>query len=252
MGDFRPPLHAGTALRGGIVKENPVAKTVLIVEDDPNTVEIVRLYLERDGHRVLTASDGSDGLRLAREALPDLVVLDLMLPGLDGMEICRILREESEVPIVMLTARVEEENRLAGLDLGADDYVTKPFSPRELAARVRAVLRRTARDAMERGSTELEQGDIRVNLRLRTVHVGGSQLSLTPTELRFLVLLMGQPGRTFTREQIIERVFGYDFDGYDRTVDTHASNLRRKVEAESESPRYIQTVYGVGYRFGDA
>ncbi|MFH1560341.1 MAG: response regulator transcription factor [Chloroflexota bacterium] len=228
-----------------------MASTVLIVEDDPNTTEIVELYLRRDGHKVLTSADGLAGLRLAREARPDLVVLDLMLPGMDGLEVCRILREESEVPIIMLTARVEEEDRLAGLDLGADDYLTKPFSPRELAARVRAVLRRTARDALELGTAELAHGDLKVDLRRHAAYLKGTQLSLTPTEFRLLVLFMSEPGRTFTREQIIERVFGYDFDGFDRTVDAHISNLRRKLEVDPEKPRYIHTVYGVGYRFGN-
>lgn len=228
-----------------------MASTVLIVEDDPNTLEIVELYLRRDGHKVLMTPDGLEGLRLAREARPDLVVLDLMLPGLDGMEVCRILREESEVPIVMLTARVEEENRLAGLDLGADDYITKPFSPRELAARVRAVLRRTACDALEQGTSELVQDDVKVDLRHHAVYINGTQLLLTPTEFRLLALLMREPGRTFTREQIIDRVFGYDFDGFDRTVDAHVSNLRRKLEVDPDKPRYIHTIYGVGYRFGN-
>ena len=226
--------------------------TVLIVEDDPNTIKLVGLYLSRDGHKVLSAADGLEGLRLAREAQPDLVVLDLMLPGMSGMEVCRILREESEVPIVMLTARVEEEDRLAGLDIGADDYVTKPFSPRELASRVRAVLRRTARDALGRGPEKLVHGDITVDLRRRAVHVGTTRVRLTPTEFRFLVLLIREPGRTFTREQIIDQVFGYDFDGFDRTVDAHVSNLRRKLESSPEKPNYIHTIYGVGYRFGDA
>ena len=228
-----------------------MASTVLIVEDDPNVIEIVRLYLGHDGHKVLAASDGVEGLRLATEEGPDLVVLDLMLPGLDGMEVCRILRERTDIPIIMLTARVEEEERLAGLDLGADDYVTKPFSPRELAARVRAVLRRTAQDAVERGPEELVGGNIKVKLRRRTVYVGTAQVLLTPTEFRLLTLLMREPGMIFTRERIIDRVFGYDFDGFDRTVDAHVSNLRRKLEADPEKPRYIHTVYGVGYRFGD-
>ena len=229
-----------------------MASTVLIVEDDPNTVELARLYLARDGHKVLAAADGIEGLRLAREARPDLVILDLMLPGLDGIEVCRILREESEVPIVMLTARVEEEDRLAGLDMGADDYITKPFSPRELAARIRAVLRRTASGAVDRGPAELRYGDVTANLRLRAVHVGETPVRLTPTELRLLVLLMREPGRTFTREEIMDRVFGYDFDGFDRAVDAHVSNLRRKIEAGEKRPHYIHTIYGMGYRFGDA
>jgi two-component system alkaline phosphatase synthesis response regulator PhoP len=229
-----------------------MASTVLIVEDDPHAVELVRLYLGRDGHQVLAAGDGREGLRLAREAHPDLVVLDVMLPGLDGMEVCRILRRESDVPIVMLTARVEEEDRLAGLDLGADDYVTKPFSPRELAARVRAVLRRTAREAQEPGPARLEWGPVVADLKLRTLTNAGVPVHLTPTEFRLLVMLMREPRRVFSREQIIERVLGDDFDGFDRTVDAHISSLRRKLEPGQEKSHYIHTVYGVGYRFGDA
>ncbi len=225
--------------------------TVLIVEDDPHVVELVSLYLGQDGHRVLTAGDGQEGLRLARESHPDLIVLDLMLPALSGLEVCRLVREESSVPIIMLTARVEEEDRLAGLDLGADDYVSKPFSPRELAARVRAVLRRTAQDELEQGPSELSWGPCRVNLRQRSAYLEETRLHLTPTEFRLLALLMGDPARTFTREQIIQRVFGYDFDGFDRTVDAHISSLRRKLEPEAGKSSYIQTVYGVGYKFGD-
>ena len=229
-----------------------MAATVLIVEDDPDTVNLVRLYLRRDGYKVLSAPDGREGLKLAQDAGPDLVVLDLMLPGMDGLEVCRELRRDSNVPIIMLTARVEEEDRLEGLNLGADDYVTKPFSPRELAARVRAVLRRTTRDAAEEGPLRLVVGDITVDLEKRTVQSGEDRVKLTPTEYRLLVLLMREPGRTFSRDQIIDRVFGYDFDGFDRTVDAHVSNLRSKVEADPDKPRYLQTVYGVGYRFGDA
>ena len=159
-----------------------MASTVLIVEDDPDAVKLVGLYLRRDGHKVVSARDGLEGLRLAREARPDLVVLDLMLPKLDGIEVCRALRQESDVPVVMVTARVEEEDRLAGLELGADDYVTKPFSPRELAARIRAVLRRTARDALERGPAEISYGDVTVDLHGRTAYVNGDKVALTPTE----------------------------------------------------------------------
>ena len=229
-----------------------MASTVLVVEDDHNVVEILRLYLGRDGHKVLTAGNGIDGLRLAREARPDLVVLDLMLPGMDGMKVCRALREESDVPIVMLTARVEESHRLEGLDLGADDYVTKPFSPRELAARVRAVLRRSAKDLVEDGPTELSHGEICINTATRSVSIGNNEITLTPTEFRMLVLFMKEPGRTFTRDQIIQRVFGYEFDGFDRTIDAHISNLRKRMSAANgkESSAYIRTVYGVGYKFG--
>ena len=229
-----------------------MSSTVLIVEDDPATIELVRLYLERDGHKVIAATDGLEGLRLAREEDPDLVVLDLMLPSLDGMGVCRILRDESNVPIIMLTARAGEEDRLAGLDQGADDYITKPFSPRELAARVRAVLRRVARVALEEGPAELARGDIRVDLRHRMVYVENAQVELTPTEFRMLTLLMREPSRTFSRDQIIDRVFGYDFDGFDRTVDVHVSNLRRKLGEDPDRPRYIKTIYSAGYRFDDA
>lgn len=229
-----------------------MASTVLILEDDPHTVEVVQLYLRRDGHHVLSATDGIAGVSLAREAQPDLIILDLMLPGMDGLEICRILRQESDVPIVMLTARADEEDRLAGLDLGADDYVTKPFSPRELAARIRAVLRRSARDELEGGAARLDYESISMEMRQRTVHVDGTQIHLTPTEIRLLALLMREPGRTFSRDQIIDRVFGYDFEGFDRTVDSHVYSLRRKLEAAAGDKKYIHTIYGVGYRLGDA
>ena len=229
-----------------------MGSTVLVVEDDPHTVEVVRLYLQRDGHSVLTAPDGLSGLQLFREGRPDLVVLDLMLPGVDGLQVCRTIRQESDVPIVMLTARVEEEDRVAGLELGADDYVTKPFSLRELAARVRAVLRRTIQDAAERSPTTLAHAEISMDTQMRTVSVGDSPLKLTPTEFRLLTMLLREPGKTFTRDEIIDRVFGYDFDGFDRTVDSHVYSLRRKLDAVAKDRRYIQTVYGVGYRLGDA
>ncbi len=223
---------------------------VLIVEDDPHTVELARLYLAHDGHQVLSAADGREGLRLARETAPDLVVLDWMLPGMDGLEVCRLLRAESDVPIVMLTARVEEDDRLSGLDSGADDYVTKPFSPKELAARVRAVLRRAGRE--DSGGGELAYGPIRASLRERTVRAGDAAVALTPTEFRILTLLLREPGRAFSREQIIERALGYDFEGFDRTVDAHISSLRRKLEAPLGKVRYIHTVYGMGYKLGAA
>ena len=235
-----------------MAEEQQPGSKILVVDDDPNVVKLVQLYLERDGHEVLTANDGVTGLELAREEQPSLIVLDLMLPRMDGMEVCRTLRAESSVPIVMLTAMVEEDDRLAGLDLGADDYVTKPFSPRELAARVRAVLRRTARDQDNIGPGLLESGPFAVDLRQRTVSVDGTAIALTPTEFRLLSLLVREPGRTFTREQIIDRVFGYDFDGFDRTVDAHMSSLRRKVDAVPGTAKRIQTVYGSGYRLSNA
>jgi DNA-binding response OmpR family regulator len=224
--------------------------TILVVEDDPHTAEIVRLYLTRDGHDVMVASDGAQGLKLAQERKPSLVVLDLMLPGMDGLEVCRSLRAEADsVPVIMLTARVEEHDRLQGLDLGADDYVTKPFSPRELAARVRAVLRRTGRDRADSAGEVLKHSDLSVDLGRRQVSVGERDVKLTPTEFRLLVFLMRAPGQVIPRERIIERVFGYDFDGLDRTLDTHLSNLRRKLEQDGKHKKLIETVYGVGYRF---
>ena len=227
-------------------------QNVLVIEDDPGIARIVRLYLEQDGHVVATAGDGVAGLKLARESAPDLIVLDLMLPGLDGMDICRALRQESDVPIIMVTARATEADRLAGLDLGADDYILKPFSPRELAARVRAVLRRTARHIAPDAVNRIEYDGITIDLDANTVLVGEHKPALTRTEFRLLAMLATVPGRPFNRSQIIDGVFGYDFDGFDRTVDVHVANLRRKIEANGRKPHYIQTVHGVGYRFGDA
>ncbi len=224
-------------------------QTVLVVDDDANVVQLTRLYLEREGYRVLSANDGAEGLSLAREELPSLVVLDVMLPRLNGLDVCRALRKESEVPIIMLTARVEEDDRLAGLDLGADDYVTKPFSPRELAARVRAVLRRAARERAAGEPAVLAAGAIELDRRARRATVDGRELRLTPTEFRLLALLMGRPARTYTRDEIINRVFGDDFDGFDRTVDAHVSSLRRKLDAGTAGgAKLIETVYGIGYR----
>ena len=230
--------------------KNDVEKPlVLVVDDDPNVVALARAYLERDGYRVSEANDGLRALELARKEQPSLVVLDLMLPGLDGLEVCRRLQVESMAPVIMLTARVEEADRLEGLDLGADDYITKPFSPRELAARVRAVLRRSDRESAVSAYPELSFGAIRVNLRTRNATVDGAELSLTPTEFRLLTLLLQEPGRVFSRNDIIDRVLGDDFDGFDRTVDTHVSCLRRKLETGSlGSAGHIQTVYGGGYR----
>jgi len=228
--------------------EPQLSSKILVVDDDPNVVELIRLYLERDGNEVLIANDGVAGLELAREELPDLIVLDLMMPRMDGMEVCRTLRAESSVPVVMLTAMVEEDDRLAGLDLGADDYVTKPFSPRELAARVRAVLRRTGRDREDAGPVVLVSGPFAVDLRQRSVTIARTLVALTPTEFRLIAMLVREPGRTFSREQIIDRVFGYDFNGFDRTVDAHMSSLRRKVDVVPGTAKQIQTVYGSGYK----
>jgi len=223
-------------------------KRVLVVDDDVKTVELVKLYLNRDGYRVLTAFDGVEALRLARESHPDLIVLDLMLPGIDGLQVCEALRHESDVPIIMLTAKTTEQDRLTGLDLGADDYVTKPFSPRELAARVRAVLRRFPEEALRRGPEKIKDGELTVNFLKHEASLAGKSLNLTAVEFKLLGVLIKEPGRVFSRAQLIEKALGYDFEGLDRTIDVHILNLRRKLEPDPSHPRYIKTVYGAGYK----
>jgi len=223
-------------------------KRVLVVDDDTKTVELVKLYLKRDGYRVLTAYDGIEALRLAREGHPDLIVLDLMLPGIDGLEICRTLRAESDVPVIMLTAKTTDQDKLVGLDLGADDYVTKPFSPRELAARVRAVLRRLPG---ERGPAEIKHGELTVNFLKHEAFLTGKPLNLTTVEFKLLAALIKEPGRVFSRAQLIENALGHDFEGFDRTIDVHVLNLRRKLEPDPGHPRYIKTVYGAGYKLSE-
>ncbi|MDA0595769.1 MAG: response regulator transcription factor [Chloroflexi bacterium] len=225
--------------------------TALIVEDDKSVSQLIRLYLAQAGYRVLAAEDGPSGLQMALEESPDIVLLDLNLPGMDGIEVCKNVRKESEVPIIMVTARVEEDDRLSGLDLGADDYVSKPFSPRELIARVNAVLRRASKATEKRqetGST-VSAGDVAIDLDRRSATVLGDEIELTPTEFRLLAYFIEGRGRTVSRDQIIEQVFGYDFSGYDRTVDTHVSNLRQKLEAANPNKQHLKTMYGVGYRF---
>jgi len=221
-------------------------KKVLVVDDDVKTVELVRLYLDRDGYQVLTAYDGVEALRLARENYPDLIVLDLMLPDIDGLEVCRTLRHESDVPIIMLTARTTDQDKLTGLDLGADDYVTKPFSPKELAARVRAVLRRLPG---ERGPEEIKNGELSMNFTKHEAWLAGKPLNLTSVEFKLLGVLAKEPGRVFSRANLIEEALGYDFEGFDRTIDVHILNLRRKLEPDPSHPKYIKTIYGVGYKF---
>jgi two-component system alkaline phosphatase synthesis response regulator PhoP len=224
-------------------------KRVLVVDDDAKTVELVKLYLKRDGYRVLTAYDGLEALRLAREGHPDIIVLDLMLPGMDGLEVCRTLRAESDIPVIMLTAKTTDQDKLAGLDLGADDYVTKPFSPRELAARVRAVLRRLPG---ERGPAAIEHGGLTVDFIKHDAFLTGRPLNLTTVEFKLLAVLIKEPGRVFSRAQLIESALGHDFEGFDRTIDVHILNLRRKLEPDSSHPSYIKTVYGAGYKLSEA
>lgn len=221
-------------------------KKVLVVDDDVKTVDLVKLYLNRDGYEVLTAHDGVEALRVARDGNPDLIVLDLMLPDMDGLEVCRTLRDECDVPIIMLTARTTDQDKLTGLDSGADDYVTKPFSPRELAARVRAVLRRLPG---ERGPVEVRHGELTMNFVKREAWLAGKPLNLTDVEFKLLGVLCREPARVFSRGDLIEKALGYDFVGFDRTIDVHILNLRRKIEPSPNHPRYIKTVYGAGYKF---
>src|SRR5215207_214024 len=214
-------------------------RTILVVDDDPRTVEIVRLRLERDGFRVRAAADGEAALAAVREISPDLIVLDLMLPKIDGLDVCHILRTEHEraIPIIMLTARATEEDTLLGLESGADDYLTKPFSPRELSARVQAVLRRAARTEGGEPAT-LTLGDLTVNPRTYAVTRAGAEIHLTRTEFSLLATLIAEPERAFTRLELIDRVFGYAYDGLERTIDVHVTNLRKKLEPVPTRPRY--------------
>jgi two-component system, OmpR family, alkaline phosphatase synthesis response regulator PhoP len=224
-------------------------KTVLLVEDEPKIAQIVRDYLEHAGFSVVSTGDGGAAVALARECRPDLVVLDLGLPRMDGLDVARHVRRESSVPIIMLTARVEESDRLAGLELGADDYVTKPFSPRELVARVRAVLRRV--DPDESQGALLRRGDLIIDGTRMTVTRQGETIDLTPTEFQLVAALARRPGRVFTRAQLLDAVRGEEVEAFDRAIDAHIKNIRRKLEVDSRRPRYILTVYGVGYKFSE-
>jgi len=210
-------------------------------------VRVVRDYLEHAGFGVLTAADGPSALRIARSQGPDLVVLDLGLPGLDGLDVTRSLRRESNLPVIMLTARADESDKLVGLELGADDYLTKPFSPKELVARVRAVLRRG--EAVP--ADVIRQADLEIDVPRLRVRRGGEDVELTATEFQLLVAMARQPGRVFTRSQLLDAVRGVAFESYERAIDTHVKNIRRKLEPEPRSPRYLLTAYGVGYRFAD-
>lgn len=225
--------------------------TIAIVEDEPNIVELVKYNLDREGYRTIAANDGRKGLELIRQELPDLVILDLMLPELDGITVCKLLRADvttKSIPIIILTAKSEEADRVLGLEMGADDYVTKPFSPRELVARVRAVLRRSGN--IEDGEPDImEIGDIRMDLRQHLVKVRGEEVELTPKEFDFLKLLLLNPGRAFTREFLLEHLWGYEYFGDTRTVDVHVRRLRQKIEGDAAEPLYLETVRGVGYRF---
>lgn len=227
-----------------------MANRVLVVDDDRKITRLVQSYLEQAGMTVLAAYDGETAMHQIRRERPDLVVLDIMLPGQDGWSITRWLRGDphlAAIPIVMLTARVEDVDKLVGFELGADDYLTKPFNPQELVARVRAVLRRARSEPLT--SRVLHVDEIRLDIDYRTLTVNGEELPLTPTEFAILRALMEYPNRTFTRGELIERALGYNYDGLERTLDSHVKNLRKKIESDPTHPRYIETVFGVGYRF---
>ena len=225
-------------------------KRVLVVEDEIKITRLVRDYLRQAGFDVLEAIDGPSALSLARAEKPDMIVLDLGLPGMDGLDVTRKLRATSSVPIIMLTARSEETDRIVGLELGADDYVTKPFSPKELVARIRAVLRRA--DATLGGGEVVRAGPLEMDLPKRRVTVEGREIELTSTEFDLLLVLARQPGRIYTRAQLLDAVHGVSFESYERSVDAHIKNLRRKIETDPQRPRLVLTVYGVGYKFTDA
>jgi DNA-binding response OmpR family regulator len=224
-------------------------RTILVVEDEPQIASLVRDYLEHVGFAVLAAADGRSGLALARTRRPDAVVLDLGLPGLDGLDVVRALRRDSAVPILILTARGDESDRVAGLELGADDYVVKPFSPRELVARIRAVLRRA--EAATQPADRLFVGDLEVDLARHRVTAAGRAVRLTPTEMAILAVLARAPGRVFTRGQLLDAVHGFSLETYERAIDGHVKNLRRKLERDPAAPRYVLTVHGVGYALAE-
>jgi two-component system alkaline phosphatase synthesis response regulator PhoP len=224
-------------------------KHILVVDDEPRIAEIARDYLERAGFTVSTTGNGADALVFARTRRPDLIVLDLGLPQMDGLDVTRALRKLSNVPIIMLTARVDESDKLIGLELGADDYVTKPFSPKELVARVRAVFRRVDA-APERGDI-IHAGDVTLDKGRMQARVGTRAIDLTATEFELLATLAAQPGRVFTRAQLLDAIRGVEVDSFDRAIDAHVKNVRRKLEPDPKSPRYVLTVHGVGYKFAD-
>lgn len=224
-----------------------MSKTVMMVDDQPNIRTLVEMYLTQEGFRVVSAANGREALFLARQEKPDLIILDLMMPEMDGHDFIRAHRKERNTPVIMLTAKVEEYDRVVGLELGADDYVTKPFSPRELAARVRAVLRRLEREFAE--GEVIRVGEVTLDEPMHRVLVRDQPIDLTPTEFDLLTILMRTPGRTFSRWELLERLQGDAIEGVERTIDVHVRNLRAKMEADPRQPRYIETVYGVGYRF---
>ena len=229
-----------------------MSSRILIVDDEPQIARVLRGYLERAGYSTSTAHDGLEALRMARQNRPDLIILDLMLPGMDGSDVCRTLRRDSDVPIIMLTARVEETDRIVGLELGADDYVTKPFSPREVVARVGAVLRRSRSSGLGADAEVFSVGALRLDTAQHVAHKGDRPIELTPSEFEILRMMMSAPGRVFRRAQLLEAAQGEVYEGYRRTIDTHIKNLRKKIETDPKQPEYLLTVHGVGYKMREA
>ena len=221
-------------------------KKVFVVDDEPQIVKVLRVYLEKAGFQVITASDGTAALSTFQREKPDFMILDLNLPGMDGLEICKAVRRESNIPILMLTARVEEADKLIGLELGADDYVVKPFSPREVVARVKTIFRRSAAESAK--STLIQVGQLVIDQEQHSVNLAGQAIDLTPTEFEILVTLAKQPKRVFSRLQIMEQAQGDAFEGYERTIDAHIKNIRNKLEPNPRKPIYILTVFGLGYK----
>lgn len=224
----------------------PSQKRILVVDDEEKIINIVKAYLEREGYQVIAAYEGKSALDLARRQSPNLIILDLMLPEISGWDICRTLRKESDVPIIMLTARDEDTDKIIGLELGADDYITKPFNPKELVSRVGAVLRRSEGRAAT--ATVLDIGELSIEIDKRLVRRGDKLVELTPIEFDILRVLAEHPGRVYTRMQLLDKVHGDAYEGYERTIDSHIKNLRKKLETDPENPRYIITIYGVGYK----
>jgi DNA-binding response OmpR family regulator len=225
---------------------NDASKKILVVDDEPNIVKALKAYLEKAGYRVVTAADGNEALAVFQKESPDFMILDLNLPGMDGFEVCKAVRKVSDIPILMLTARVEETDRLIGLEIGADDYVIKPFSPREVVARVKVILRRSTNSP--RKPEMIRVGELIIDIEQHTVKLGARSIKLTPTEFEILVVLARQPRRVFSRLQIMEQAQGDAFEGYERTIDAHIKNLRLKMEPDPKNPVYIQTVFGLGYK----
>ncbi|MTK10866.1 MAG: response regulator transcription factor [Clostridiaceae bacterium] len=227
-----------------------VIKTILVVDDEPKIVEVVEAYLKKEGFNVLTAEDGEKALKLFKNEVIHLVVLDLMLPKISGEEVCNRIRATSDVPIIMLTAKSEEDDKVEGLAIGADDYLTKPFSARELVGRVKALIRRSYRDSSPLADYLIfNNGDLEIDINKMKVKKGGQYVNLTTNEFKILLALLTNPGQIFSREQLVERAFGLDYVGFDRTIDSHIKNIRQKIEDNHREPKYIITVYGMGYKF---